>query len=247
MKNYRIRRPLLATGVFLLTASALSIVAVSPFALGVLSRFKSNWALLSNIGQTYGAVSALLAAIALAGVVVTVMLQIKESRLSRADAIRARHFDLYKAIIEDPTLAETTYGVSQFASPEERKQVVFINLQLQFWLMLWDLGHLPENTLRNYISDVLKTEVGRAYWRVYGTTRSSSTTAARKEAKFLRIVNEEYLLLSGSTLEQPLDRPDESGRRISALIIAGSLIGLAAGAVLERTIARRMAHRKSGI
>jgi hypothetical protein len=75
MKRKKFRTRLFVSSITLAALGGLFLVVASPFALGSLSNFKSNWALLSNIGQTYGAISALLAAIGLSGVAVTIALQ----------------------------------------------------------------------------------------------------------------------------------------------------------------------------
>jgi len=59
------------------------LVAVSPFALNLLSPNATDWTQLSLIGQTYGAASALLAVIALLGVAVSLLMQAREARASR--------------------------------------------------------------------------------------------------------------------------------------------------------------------
>jgi hypothetical protein len=53
-----------------MTAGFIGLVVLSPFALTELAHFRINWLQLSNIGQTYGAVSALLSSFALVGVAV---------------------------------------------------------------------------------------------------------------------------------------------------------------------------------
>ncbi|MQA26846.1 MAG: hypothetical protein GEU94_15610 [Micromonosporaceae bacterium] len=60
----------------LLATVAAIMVLLSPLALPLLGDDGgTDWSLLSNIGQTYGAVSALLAALALGGVVGSLVLQ----------------------------------------------------------------------------------------------------------------------------------------------------------------------------
>jgi hypothetical protein len=52
----------------------LILVILSPLVLRLLaSSFNLNWSNLSNIGQTYGAVSALITALALGGVVISLL------------------------------------------------------------------------------------------------------------------------------------------------------------------------------
>jgi hypothetical protein len=240
MKRKRFRTRLFIASITLAVLGSLFLVVASPFALGSLSSFKSNWTLLSNIGQTYGAVSALLAAIGLSGVAATITLQIQETRRSRADSIRARHYELYKAAMDDPDLRETSYSTSEVPSLKEQKQTIYINLQLQFWLMLWEIGNLPEDDLRLYAADLLKTEIGRGYWRRFGWARVNFESSSRKEKQFFQIMDEEYRRLAAVGQEHRLEATSKTGKRTRTPVIASMLIGLAAGTVLGRSINMRI-------
>ena len=246
MRRKRFRTRLFVASITLAVLGSLFLVVASPFALGSLSSFKSNWTLLSNIGQTYGAISALLAAIGLSGVAATIALQIQETRRSRADSIRSRHYELYKAAMDDPDLRETSYSTSEIPSLKEQKQTIYINLQLQFWLMLWEIDNLPEDNLRHYAEDLLKTEVGRGYWRRFGWTRVEFDTGARKEKQFFRIVDEEYQRLAAVGQERRPEATSKTRKRTRTPVIASMLIGLAAGTVLGRSINMRIMIARNG-
>jgi hypothetical protein len=242
MKESRLRRPLFILSAFLITTSAIFIIIASPFALNGLGRFKANWAQLSNIGQTYGAISALLAAIGLTGLVATIRLQVRESRISRADAIRSRHFELIRTVLDDPVLAETSYGAMKFSSIERRRQGIYINLLLRFWLMLWELDTLPEGRLRSYVSDMLKTESGKEYWENFHV--GSNGDGSKKEKRFYRIIDEEYRLLATFYQGHYTDRPDETRKLIDNPVILSTLIGLVVGTALGRSIVLRPSRRR---
>ena len=69
------RRAVLLALCLLLTAGAMILVLLSPLAIyDLVAVHHTNWERLSYVGQTYGAVSALLDALALVGVVVSVLL-----------------------------------------------------------------------------------------------------------------------------------------------------------------------------
>jgi hypothetical protein len=71
------------------------LVALSPLALTYLNVKKStDWDRLSDIGQTYGAASALLAGLALTGVAASLFFQAREAKATREQALRALHGDL---------------------------------------------------------------------------------------------------------------------------------------------------------
>src|SRR5690349_8108119 len=93
--------------VFTLTAGMLFLVIISPAALNLVARIPGmNWARLSNVGQTYGAISALLTALALGGVVISLIYQARDVRTAREQASRAVHQELLKIEMEDPFYME---------------------------------------------------------------------------------------------------------------------------------------------
>ena len=65
--NVTLRRGLLVVLIATACIAIMGIVIFSPFALNGIARFRSNWSQLSDIGQTYGAISALISSLALGG------------------------------------------------------------------------------------------------------------------------------------------------------------------------------------
>lgn len=66
-------RLLTAVTLLLIVIAMVGVVVASPLALGVFGGAAEEWERLSFIGQTYGAISALIAVFALVGVVVTLI------------------------------------------------------------------------------------------------------------------------------------------------------------------------------
>jgi hypothetical protein len=80
------------------------LIVFSPLALSILDDGQRNWERLSLIGQSYGAISAVLAAAAVIGVALTLILQQRQMRESRRLAIRQFHTDLLAMAIDKPEL-----------------------------------------------------------------------------------------------------------------------------------------------
>src|SRR5690348_10784170 len=80
----------------------IGVVWLSPFALEWLSDRPVNWARLSEVGQTYGIASAVIAAFALLAVGFSLIFQIRELRQGRIQAIREMHSGLLKLALEEP-------------------------------------------------------------------------------------------------------------------------------------------------
>jgi hypothetical protein len=103
---------------------------------------------------------------------------------------------------------------------------MYINMQLELWLMLWEIGQLSAGTLRTYATDLLQTSPGRRYWARFGPIRMSSTIGAHRERKFLETINDEYLRLApeaagGASALAPKDRS------LNYVIAGAALLGVA--------------------
>ncbi len=202
--THKRRQALIGFSVVTSTLALLVLVAASPFALRVLSADrKFDWQKLSSVGQTYGAVSALLVVIGLSGVSITIILQL---------------------------------GLTSVA---ERRQTIYINLQLQYWLMLWEFNDLRESTLRGYLADLFQSPAGRKYWQVFGETRTSLKTRAHAERHFLEIVSDEY-----SRVQRQDDgvrvhrRPNNRGNkfRMVSTVLTSVAVGLLLAVRLRRKV-----------
>ena len=106
-----------------------------------------QWQRFSNIGQTYGAASAMLSVLALIGVAISLIMQCRESKASREQARRALHFELLKMAMDDPFYLHV-WG--PFAPPDTDlyREHMYANLILTHWQMDWDVGAIDEEHLR---------------------------------------------------------------------------------------------------
>ena len=104
------------------------LVLASPLALPVLDDVGDrDWRRLSEIGQTYGAVSAVLSALALGGVAGSLALQRQPAELDRRSAkldrelaFRSVHTELLMFGIQNPDLLEMFGRWARAESPNER-------------------------------------------------------------------------------------------------------------------------------
>jgi Family of unknown function (DUF6082) len=233
-----------ATSVALLIGiviAVLTLVIVSPLALRAIALIPNmSWPELGNIGQTYGAVSALLAALALVGVAAAVLTQNRDLRHSRWESARARHFEIIRMALDDP-LYRQVYGAR--AMPENAARLEgYINLLLEYWAMLWEFGDIEEERLRTFLAELLGSGAGHVYWRKFGSLRLHEAGTKRERA-FQRIADEVY---------QGLDRslPDDTRMEMhhtrlwssrGTILAEGFLIGLVAACI---ALLNRMAAEK---
>jgi hypothetical protein len=70
---------------------AVILVALSPLALTGLDGLSKDWQRLAEIGETYGAISALVSSFALGGVVISLLHQARAGHTVREQGERAEH------------------------------------------------------------------------------------------------------------------------------------------------------------
>ena len=183
------RRVVVVIASLLCIAGAMILVLISPLGLlDLVAVHPINWERLSFVGQTYGAVSALLDAAALVGVVLSVMFQVRESALSRVQAGRSRHFELIQMAMQDPLLMQAFHSLSD--SDEANRLNAYVSLLIQNLQMLWDSHDIEEDELRANLSDLLVTEAGRRYWQQFGHVRMALFTDRRRQQEFVQIIDD---------------------------------------------------------
>ena len=178
-----------------ITASSLvvlGLVLVSPLWLRSLSNIPGlNWGQLSNIGQTYGAVSAILSALALIGVSISVLLQLNEVRFNRLQERRTRHYELVRFMVENPAYLNIIEPSPSGSSTKARQASAFINLWLQYWQLLWEFSDISERELHAQAHSLFTGEAGRNYWQQSGQARLQNANTA-KELEFDKLIDSAY-------------------------------------------------------
>ncbi|WP_433227765.1 DUF6082 family protein [Actinomadura formosensis] len=223
---------------------AMALIILSPIALrGLFAGIDVDWPLLSNIGQTYGAVSALLAAGALVVLGFSVALQAREVRHSREQAARSTQFELMRMILDDPVYREVVgWGAQEGLASDEFRRDIYLNLLLNWWRMLWEFKDMPEVEVREAARrDVFSGKAGRDYWRRQGEKRLLFAKT-RRERRFEEIFAEEHAAaMVAEPVEPPPDRRrnvrSAAGRRavIAAALGAGAVAGMACHRLLWRS------------
>ena len=224
-------------GAVTLTAAGLALIALSPFALQYMAAETSgvNWQKLSNVGQTYDAVSALLVALGLAGVVGTIVLQIRESRHNRVQAARDGHNNLMRMALEDPDILRFWHAGARDLTLAEDKVSIYLNLVVQFWLALWEFDDIDELELRNLCAtDLFKADDGRKFWRNFQRSGFETGARSRHGKRFYQILGEEYERAIRSP-EYPEDRATYSRVQVNWKSPASSAGAALAGAVIGGT------------
>jgi len=171
----------------------LASIAFSPAILSsTSSRMDLNWPRLANVGQTYEGIGSLLAIVALTGVVISLLIQVKEHKANKTQILRSFHLELMKISLSNPVCAKV-WSSSPNVSDDKMKENGFINMTLWLWESRWDLGDMDEESLRTSLRiEFFPNEAPRQYWEKFGVYRTSAGTASKSRAEFFNIVNSEY-------------------------------------------------------
>ncbi|TDO42348.1 DUF6082 family protein [Paractinoplanes brasiliensis] len=162
---------------------ALFLGAIVAFPIATQGVFGSDhdWKALSDVGQAYGGVSAIVAGLGFCGIAASLALQAKQTRLAQAISARERHFELVKLGLEYPGLSYQIHD----DPPELYKKKVIINLWVAHWLLLWDIGDADESFLRSAFTELFHDEVAREWWLERGSTWGARDT--RRHQRFMHI------------------------------------------------------------
>jgi hypothetical protein len=177
----------------LLIVLGAGLILFSPIALEGISTFKGpNWRRLSDVGQTYGAVSAIVSGVALAAISVSLILQARELNLSRAQVMRSYHLDLMKFSIENPSLL-SSWGVEPpiNSNIEDMQRIGFTNMLVTFWKTSYEIKSIDSNELRSNFSTMFQGEAGRKYWAASRNGWIRGIEDHRTD-RFVKIIEEEY-------------------------------------------------------
>jgi hypothetical protein len=177
----------------LLAVCGFVLILVSPLGLEKFTTIKSiNWAQLSNIGQTYGAVSALIAGIALAAVAISLFLQARSLTLSRMQMMRTFHSDLIKFSIENSKLLPSWgFAREPGSTIEDIQRTGFVNILAAFWITSYRTGTINADELRENFSTAFNGETGRRWW-IDSKKNWTKNAKDRRSRHAVTIIEEEF-------------------------------------------------------
>jgi hypothetical protein len=198
------------------------LLLATPFALSYLGDMpNTDWARMSDVAETFGAIATLIGALTLGGVAVSLMMQARDNKLNREQTRRSFHLNLYAMAFDDPSLLEC-WGevVPPSYSHDEHRQHVYVNQIVSFWSMLHKVDELPEDELRQLTAALFKRDPGRRYWHVAGPYRRA-LRGSRRTREFVAIVDDEYRKATANTESaaapgtDPAEQPLQVGRHKS--------------------------------
>jgi len=183
----RIAYLLILLGIF---ASTIFIVLASPFFLRNLGHLRSaDWNQLSQIGQTYGAASAILSVIALIAIAVSLLVQARQAKAERFRLVRERHFELLRMVLDSPEEYAEVIGTQ---NGPDLKKFLFATMWINYARLGFQMGVLTEEVLRK---DILAGFAGaplRLWWASARDGWLGEPRTDRRQRRFAQVVDEEY-------------------------------------------------------
>lgn len=225
------------------------LVILSPFGLAEIAHFRNDWLQLSDIGQTYGAISAILSGLALIGIIGSLQYQARDSRNAHEQMMRTFQFELIKLELEDPSLIAATgapWGRDIPSDVASLREFLYMQMWVSFWASTYATGGMRASVARALAAEELfKGKAARTYWSAVGKQQIASSRGRSNE--FFRLLDEEYkkAVSSGLPVAGPVMSKDASAshsgstpREASNLLKAASiaLVGAILGALADRQL-----------
>lgn len=174
--------------------ASLATISATPFLLDGLAPRGMNWNRLSDISQTYGALSAIFSAAALVGVVLSIAHQARQTRIQHEESHRSAHRELTLLTLTDPEFLVCWEPPNTPVTERRWRQLLVSNLIVSMWSTDFKLNLCDERTTRSTLLDYFGGEVGRAYWANSGPSwhRLMESGSDRRLCRFVRIADEAY-------------------------------------------------------
>lgn len=152
-----------------------------------------TWNRWSAVGQTFGALSSVIAGLALGALVFTFSIQFQELRMQRSElalqreslnrsqgelfrsaeaSIRALHVDLLKMAVDDERLASVWPPLEPGLPHDRNRQYLYANLILQHHLLCLRMGDYTESQIESHLRYLFVSPLIRKYWRAAGAARA---------------------------------------------------------------------------
>lgn len=177
------------------TAILVAIVG-TPFLLRWAAPAGMDWGELSNISQTYTAISAPLTAAALLGAVVSLMYQARQARVSQEEATSAIHRELLSRSVDDADLAIAWGPVagSLRLTRSQLKQFTYTNMIINFWHSDYILSgwRMSDEVVKFQTTRLFQGEVGREFWALFAEDWHKTALRGRRSRRFLQIVDQSF-------------------------------------------------------
>ncbi|BCJ70621.1 hypothetical protein CS0771_01650 [Catellatospora sp. IY07-71] len=176
----------------LTTTMLIAVVLLSPLLLEAATKMMSgDWALLSDVGQTYGAASAILSSFTLIGIVLSIAVSLRQARVGQQDAARSMQFELMKLQLDDPTLSSSLPPDASGEDIAAWRRSIYRNMTFMYLRSSYFTEDISPDALRLQAGLIFRNPDARAWWP---QARPAYTAGSRlrMERRFVQIVDEQW-------------------------------------------------------
>lgn len=225
----------------LATIASVGCAVGSPLILAAIERvWGLDWRRMADIGQAYGLASAMFSALAVAGVVVTIVYQARQLRMARLEAVFDRHRELLERVMEHPEKYGPALGMQKWQGRIPSDQFLFITNWVNHLAIAYDLGVMSERELsEESFAELFTGDLGRTWWTM--TRKRWLDDSDRSSRSFAKIADEAYqrAVANGPPIKVPEVSQGQHVEQLSpspnlmrsAIVIATAI---AAGWILSR-------------
>lgn len=167
-----------------------------------LSRDRSSAAqtvIFRGVNLQMAAISLIISAAALVGVLISLVYQSRQTRLSREENMRAYHRELIGVAIQDPSL-RVCWGGTVAGLPEEKaRQIMFTNLIVSWWHSSYIMKDATDGELSLNLESFFRGDAGKEYWGMTrsGWRRLAEASRSARKRRFVEIVDAKYAAAEG--------------------------------------------------
>jgi hypothetical protein len=157
-----------------------------------------DWAALSEIGQAFGAVSALISAVALVGIAASLRLQRQQTKVAQFQLVSGMRTDLINLALEDPRYL-APWGITISHDAQAAKDRAYTSLVFSYVKMAFVVGLLSELELESSARAAFLHSHVRIFWEQARDVYLADATSDRA-ARFAELMENAY----ASTVAQEL-------------------------------------------
>jgi len=219
-------------------------IVFAPLGMALLAKGNREWALLGNVGQAYGGVSALISALALIGVTGTLLIQARQHELDRLTAVREQNSRISTLVREDIQRYAPVVG----GELEDERSMRCRMLRIEFLHYLatgFETGLFTEETLRSEaFAGFFRYEENRQFWEVANSYWLAGRYG-RKRRRFVKIANEELAFTKSTGPGLPLPYSSDQIQKSMLKRGSGWQLSAFAGAIVAVSVAFLFSGRQS--
>lgn len=145
---------------------------------------------MDSVGGLLAVISTLISSVALVGVMIGLLLQVRQIRISNLQTFRASNAELIRMSIDYPESFTDPTGTVPSDQTSARRWVL-MNWQMQHLWFGYSIRAVRESALRLILAGLFVTRFRREWWE-YAHDSYKANAYSRRERRFVEIVEMEY-------------------------------------------------------